>query len=235
MDLSFIILNYHSEKYLIKCLDSIREHVASLKYEIIIINNDAEELKGDFNNSSVSILNTFSNIGFSKACNLGSKIANGKILFFLNPDTELKNSKLTDFIFLLNNKDTGIVAPSLLTTTGKPQPWSCGRKITPLRTAFENLFGKSDVSFSKKSSIESLAWVSGAALLIRKDLFEKIGGFDENFFMYFEDVDLCQRVSSLGKKILLLTELIIIHHGGGSVDNKNQQKKTLLRLSGLLF
>ncbi len=225
MEISFIIPNYHSEKYLEKCLASIERNVSNINHEIIIVNNDASEIDLSFENSSVHILNTFSNLGFSKACNLGAKIAKGKILFFLNPDTEIMDAKLLEFLFLLNKKEVGIIAPSLVLTSGQLQPWSGGENISPLSTIFQNIFHKNFAPFPKKDAIVSLAWVSGAALLIRKNLFEKVGGFDENFFMYFEDVDLCKRMRKLGKKVLLLSQPNVLHYGGSSINNNKTQKQ----------
>jgi len=224
MDLSFIILNYHSEQYLNKCISSIKQNITGFKYEIIVVNNNSETISLASNDSFLKILDTFSNIGFSKGCNLGAKTATGKILFFLNPDTKLLDAKLGNFLSLLDKENIGIIAPSLITEKGTFQSWSGGKKITPLKTILKNLFFKKDSSFSKNTSDIELDWTSGAALLIKKDLFEKINGFDENFFMYFEDVDLCQRVRKLGKKVLLLSQTLVLHYGGKSTENNQLQK-----------
>ena len=226
MDFSFIILNYQSEEYLAKCLATLKPKIADLKAEIILVNNDTGELATEkFSDLKVTTINNFSNLGFAKGCNLGAKKASGDILFFLNPDTELLSASLADCVSLFNEKNTGILAPTLLDANGNPQAWSCGKKITPLGTIFSNLFKKKLFSASKLSSAANLAWVSGAAFLIKKDLFEKIGGFDENFFMYFEDVDLCLRVRQLKKEILRLDQFQVSHYGGGSIENQAQQKK----------
>jgi N-acetylglucosaminyl-diphospho-decaprenol L-rhamnosyltransferase len=225
MDLSFIILNYHSEKYLTACISSLEKNALGFKYEIIIINNNLEKLELAFTNQSIQILNTFSNPGFAKGCNLGASIATGKILFFLNPDTKILDDKLNTILPLLADATLGIVAPTLLTKTGKPQPWRAGAEITPLQTVLQNILFKKKFPLSQKTPAAKLAWVSGAAMLIKKDFFEKIGGFDENFFMYFEDVDLCKRVRQFGKKIVLCSEPKVLHYGGGSIENNQLQKK----------
>ena len=82
MDLSFIILNYRSEKHLVKCLASLERKTIGLKTEIILVNNDPEELNTKNSNFPLTVLNNFSNLGFAKGCNLGAKKASGKILFF---------------------------------------------------------------------------------------------------------------------------------------------------------
>ncbi len=235
MDLSFIILNYHSEKYLPRCISSLEKNAAGFKYEIILVNNNPEELELAFTSPFIQILNTFSNIGFARGCNLGASIATGKILFFLNPDTQLLGSTLATKLSLFDNEAIGIIAPSLLTETGLPQPWRAGQAITPFSTILQNLCLKKNSLFTPKNPTTELAWVSGAALLIKKDLFEKIGGFDEKFFMYFEDVDLCRRISQLGKKIILLTEPKVLHYGGGSAENNQLQKQHYYRSQAYYF
>jgi GT2 family glycosyltransferase len=235
MDLSFIILNYHSEQYLDKCISSIKKNITGFKYEIIIVNNNSKPIDFASENSVLKILNTFSNIGFSKGCNLGAKAASGKILFFLNPDAELLDNKLEEFLPMLDKENVGIIAPSLVTEKGNFQPWSGGRKITPLKTILKNLFLKKESFFSRKAPVIELDWISGAALLIKKELFEKIKGFDENFFMYFEDVDLCQRVRKLGKKVLLLSQPAVLHYGGKSAENNQAQKELYYKSQDYYF
>ncbi|NTV41522.1 MAG: glycosyltransferase, partial [Candidatus Moranbacteria bacterium] len=139
MDISFIILNYRSEKYLKNCLLSIEKNFLKLDYEVIIVNNDPEKINNLSRYHNIQILDVLSNIGFAKGCNIGATKAKGKILFFLNPDTELKDNNLRKFLFLLKQKDVGAVAPSLLLSSGEPQPWSCGKKITPFKTLFKNI------------------------------------------------------------------------------------------------
>jgi len=225
MDLSFIILNYHSEKYLTACISSLEKNATGFKYEIILVNNNPKKLELAFTKPFIQILNTFSNIGFAKGCNLGASIATGKILFFLNPDTQLLADTLVSHLSLFTNEKIGVIAPTLLTATRQPQSWRAGQAITPFNTILQKLCLKKNSLLTLKNQATELAWVSGAALLIKKDLFEKIGGFDEKFFMYFEDVDLCRRINQLGKKIILLTEPKVLHYGGGSAENTQIQKE----------
>ena len=225
MDISFIILNYQSEQYLKKCILSIKKNFSDVRHELIIVNNDTQALQVDFCKTNDQILNNYSNLGFSSACNLGAKKANGKILFFLNPDTEILDNKLTASLSFLEKESIGIIAPLLITADGRPQPWSGGKMITPLNTLAHNLTKKRHFLNSDNSSIKRLEWVSGAAFLIRKELFEKVGGFDENFFMYFEDVDFCKRVRELKKEIILFPQSVVLHHGGGSIKSIQTQKQ----------
>lgn len=224
MDISFIILNYKSEHYLANCIASIEKHASNLKREIIVVNNDAKKLQNDWYAETIQIINNKKNEGFSIACNKGAEIASGDVLFFLNPDTEIKIGNISQLITKLENNSTGIVAPQLLLPNGEVQPWSTGDEINLCNVLKNNIsvFGKLQKNIDK--TLTEVAWVSGAAFAIKKSTFEKVCGFDENFFMYFEDVDLCKRVAELGKKTLLLRDVKVLHIGGQSFSNTKRQK-----------
>jgi GT2 family glycosyltransferase len=232
MDISFIIVNYESRQFLERCLASIRNHTPAATCEIILINNDALPLE---NLPDVKIIEAGSNGGFAKACNAGGREARGEFLFFLNPDTEILDFSFDSIAQALRNPAIGIAAPRLLTSSGAVQPWSIGYAITLLDT-LRNNFGyiKSRRLWSETASGE-VAWTSGAALAISKKLFAQCGGFDENFFMYFEDVDLCLRVQLSGKKIMLLPDIRIMHIGGQSVLDVKKQKQDYYRSQDYYF
>lgn len=216
MDISFIIVNYGSAKFLKPCLTSLTKNAPSAPWEAIIVNNDSEPLEDFFYLGNIRVIENGNNDGFAKACNLGSNIAKGRILFFLNPDTEVRTSNIDLLVEKLNDPSVGIAAPKLLLPSGDIQPWSNGKRITPFSIILGNLF--------KIDDLHEIDWASGAALAITKDLFMKIGGFDEVFFMYFEDVDLCKRVSRSGKRIVLVPEVEVVHIGGQSSNDQKKQK-----------
>lgn len=225
MDISFIIVNYKSRQYLKDCIDSLRAKISDLDWEVIVVNNDDKDLtlRPEFENTH--ILNHCANDGFAKACNLGASKAQGDILFFLNPDTRILTDNFAEIkkCFLLR-KDVGIIAPRLLTENRKSQRWSAGFEIN-LWNILKNNFGLiTDKNLWNVSTETQASWVSGAAMAIRSSLFKNISGFDENFFMYFEDADLCKKVSSAGKIILILPEIQVLHLGGRSTSDENQQK-----------
>ncbi len=224
MDLSFIIVNYQSEKYLLKCLSSIKEKVLDVNYETIVVNNGIYDLEVSLP-SEVEIVNMKKNIGYGAGCNAGAKIAKGDILCFLNPDTEILSNNMGDILKKFsNNKQLGVIGPKLLRENGKTQWWCAGKEFTFWRLIKNNL-GLIDSKKIWESEKEILAdWVSGAALFIQKEIFEKIRGFDENFFMYFEDEDLCRRIRILGYKVLYYPNFIIYHAGGKSRKNIFKQK-----------
>ncbi|MDD5397171.1 MAG: glycosyltransferase family 2 protein [Candidatus Moranbacteria bacterium] len=226
MEISFVIVNYQSRDFLQKCLASLRPCLKKKSAEVIIVNNDDAILDYDlFVFPNLKIINNPKNDGFAKACNLGAKAAKGKYLFFLNPDTELKFSNIDEFVLNFNDSNVGMLAPGLLTSEGVPQPWSAGCNIN-LWDILKNNFGHiaSQKIWSSNSASEA-DWVSGAAFVISKKLFDSCHGFDENFFMYFEDIDLCKRVQQKNKIILRIPQFSVLHHGGQSYTDKKEQKQ----------
>jgi N-acetylglucosaminyl-diphospho-decaprenol L-rhamnosyltransferase len=231
VEISFIIVNYQSEKYLQKCIFSIKEKVLGVDYEIIVVNNDSRGLENNLS-SGVRLINNGKNLGFGAACNVGARVAQGEMLCFLNPDTEITSNNTFQIIEKFQqDKNLGAVGPRLIIENGKTQWWCAGRDVSFWQLLKNNL----GIIESKKiweSEKELLAdWVSGAALFARKDIFEKIEGFDERFFMYAEDMDLCRRIRGSGYKVLYCPEFLILHKGGKSRDNIFKQKLQFFRSS----
>ncbi|EKE19477.1 MAG: hypothetical protein ACD_9C00001G0003 [uncultured bacterium] len=224
MDISFIILNYKSEHFLVKCIESIKKHTDS-SFEIIVVNNDTDPISTILPEENIIIVNNEANVGFSKACNIGADIAKGENFFFLNPDTEIKTGNISDLTSELKNSSVGIVAPQIILPSGEVQPWSVGHEITLWDIIKNNFNLIKSKQLWKKSSLTEVDWVSGAAFAITKKHFGELAGFDESFFMYFEDVDLCKRSRKIGKKILLFPSIRILHIGGQSSKCPLQQKK----------
>lgn len=196
---SFIIINYNTVELTSACLESIFKYCRAGDFEVILIDNnsagrDTEILNARFS-GRIKIIANKKNCGFAKANNQGAKKANGEYLFFLNSDTLLDADVLREIQFAFEEDERiGVVAPKLLLKNGTEQAYAYGLK-----------------KFSA-----DLAWVSGAALIIRKDIFFSVGGWDENFFMYFEDVDLCRSVIEKSYAIKRLDKISITHLRGGS-------------------
>lgn len=196
---SFIIINYNTAKLTIACLESIIKYCPTKEFEIILVDNNSSvsdlALFKDRFNGNIRIIANDKNWGFARANNQGAKFAQGDYLFFLNSDTIISQNILEPLREnLIRDSEVGIVAPRLILKNGKEQSYAYG--------------------LNKKT--DEIAWVSGAALAIRKKIFEKIGGWDEKFFMYFEDVDLCRRVTDEGHKITRNLKTEITHLVGGS-------------------
>ena len=224
MDISFIIINYRSKEFLECCIKSVFKHAQSFSFEIIVVNNDENPLEKPSGLGSVKVVEHNKNKGFAQAANLGAKKASGKILFFLNADTEILTTNIHDVLDAFNNQSAGAIAPKLVLPNGSPQPWSVGYEITLWDIIKNNLGCIKSKRVWLQNKTGAIDWASGAALAVSREIFEKCNGFDEKFFMYFEDVDLCKRIRKIGKKIISLPHVLVIHIGGQSKSSTKEQK-----------
>lgn len=233
MDISIIIVNYKSEEKALSCVESIKaSDMAGLSYEIIVVDNasgdeGAETIKEKF--SDVILIKSEKNLGMGGGNNSGIKKAKGDYALILNPDIFVNRGaikKLYDYI--KKDKSIGLLAPKLLNPDGSLQ-YSCFRDFnffTPVlrRTFLGKIFTSSVDKFLMKDfghdEIKEVDWVMGSCFIIKKELMDELGGFDERFFMYFEDTDLCRRVHQTGCKVVYNPEAVVIHdHARASADN----------------
>jgi N-acetylglucosaminyl-diphospho-decaprenol L-rhamnosyltransferase len=223
--LSIIVVNYKSEKYLAKCISSIKEKILDVDYKIIVVNNDENKALEASLPKDITLISIGENIGFGAACNLGARSARGEILCFLNPDTEVISENIQKLLskFEKDNK-LAIIGSRLVDEKNNTREWIAGEEITVWSTLFNNLGHKRDKKIWESAVLAECSWVSGAAMFIKKDIFQKLGGFDEKFFMYFEDVDLCRRARRLGLKVLYFPEFVAKHFSGKSFFDKKEQK-----------
>lgn len=226
---SIVIVNYKSEHILNRCLASIYKKLGEKNnFEIIIVNNDIKERLGLIQEAfpETKILNMDKNYGFGAGNNIGAKIAQGEFILFLNPDTEIISDNIAD-VFSLFSRDSeiGIIGGGLVNFQDKIQEWSAGFETNLIELV------KNKLGFSKSKKIwqseknQLVDWVSGAVFFIKKEIFEKVGGFDEDFFMYFEDMDLCKRVRNAGKKILFYPAFCVKHKSGESYSQEEKKQK----------
>ena len=226
--LSVLIVNFASASHFENCIAAIyRKFGDFLSWEVIIINNDKEDIsKLPIDFSNVKILNSNGNVGFGSGINMGAKEACGEFLLTLNPDTEIISENVKDVLDEFSkDKKIGIISGRTISKKGTTEPWSVGKELTFFDLILNNTgFSRSQSIWNSSKKIEC-DWATGTALFIKKDLFDKIGGFDENFFMYFEDMDLCKRIRNLGEKVIFFPEFEIYHSGGKSYLNKTLQKR----------
>ncbi|MFA5163067.1 MAG: glycosyltransferase family 2 protein [Patescibacteria group bacterium] len=229
MDFSFIIINYRTLDLSRNCLDSLFNYLPNDKsWEIILIDNcsnddSAPRLKQKFQERLTFIQND-TNRGFAGANNQGAQIAKGKYLFFLNSDTEIKENILPPLKQLLESKtEIGVLAPKVLNPEGKWQFGACGRQQTLKNLFLQNT--KANWLRSKKADYWETDWVSGAALIIRRDVFMSIKGWDEKFFLYLEDTDLCLRTRKSGYLVVICPSASLIHYGGKSPARQRSRRR----------
>ncbi len=171
------------------------------------------------------------NTGFSEASNRGARMATGDILLFLNPDTEFLEGNFQKFLHVFEKESKSLVGLSLKTESGKTEAWSYGKAPTLLSLFTRKISGWKEFS----SETKRVDWVSGAALALRKETFEALGGFDEGFFLYYEDVDLCQRAQKKGFPVLSSSLLSFLHHRGQSHSSPSLMKEEYFRGQRLYF
>jgi O-antigen biosynthesis protein len=228
-DISIIIANYRSERYLKNNLVSVYGKIIPLaSCEIIVVNNDEKENLTEIKNNfpDIKIIDHRKNIGFGSANNLGAKMARGRYLFFLNPDSEIISDNIRQVIDEFeSNEKIGIIGSQLLEADGKIQKWSAGEEINFTSLVLNNIGLPRDKKIWKRKEKKAADWVSGTAMFARKEVFEKIGGFDGQFFMYFEDADLCRRIKKTGKSVIYFPAYKILHKSGRSYSSKKIQKK----------
>jgi GT2 family glycosyltransferase len=234
---------------LVNCLRSIDENRPRAEFEIIVVDNASTDGSVDTIKSSfpdVKIIANSENLGFSAANNRAVRIAKGQYLFLLNPDTIVYPNSLDTLItFLDDHSDVGACGPKFLGADGQVH-FSVGyvptfrallygrtflRSLGIFRRCHKELTAR-NLNFEKTAEVEQL---SGAALMIRRSVMEEIGSMDENFFMYYEDVDLCLRIRKAGLRIVFVPDSIITHIGGKSTEQVSARRRIMLYRSMFIF
>ncbi|OQY15587.1 MAG: hypothetical protein B6I32_06650 [Desulfobacterium sp. 4572_20] len=210
-DLSIIIVNYNTADMLVRCLHSIRSQSFNNPEVIVVDNasqdNSLEVIKGF--SAWIKVIANKRNLGFAKANNQALKISNGKYIYFLNPDTELKEGTFNAIIeFMKSNPEVGIAGTRIVNPDGSYQP-SIERHYPGERHSKGELSGlKGDI-----------AWVLGASMIARRIVLRDVGGFDERFFIYGDDLDICLSVRKAGWSIGYIPNAVVVHWGGASEQN----------------
>jgi GT2 family glycosyltransferase len=223
-DVSIIIVNFNNRAYLLRTLESLFQNPDVSHYEIIVVDNASEDdsleaLRREF--PAVKAIALLENSGYAKANNRGAEKASSRYLLFLNNDTEVPAGSVGKLLDIKrNHPEFGIVAPRIDNPDGSLQlSWGCDLH---LHTEFFLKFlaqkwSRWRFKTKKTEASKNVDWVSGACFVIDRSLYQEIGGFDEKFFLYVEDADLCRRVRQLGQKVHLTSEVRIVHHLGQSV------------------
>jgi len=208
VDLSIIIVNYNTRKFILQCLESI-EKCGKKETEVIVVDNASRDRSPDLiadNFPHVALIRNQRNVGFARANNQASRVSRGRYLYFLNPDTILRDGALEKPLeYMDKRKEVGLAGTRLLNPDGTVQP-SVGTRYPGGKHAKEELSGLNG----------DIAWVLGASMITRRRLFMELGGFDEKFFLYGEEQDLCLRIRKAGSIIGYVPEAVVIHWGGVS-------------------
>lgn len=262
------MVNYNTTDYLRDCLNSVEKYLDNISYEIIVVDNDSpdreiEKLPDEFKNVKFILRDT--NDGFGCGCNFGVGASKGKYLLFLNPDIKMfDNSILKLLKYLESNPDTGIVS-GLMVDENKSVIYSFNEYPSYVWEIYQllgfgydrkikQLVNKNEI---EKSIIFETDWFHGAIFMIRKDDFLKNGGFNENYFMYYEDVEICFDTKIKNhKKVVCIPSVKVFHHTQSSLDSESSDnififhihrgklifiknypvfKRSVLRLLGIVY
>lgn len=235
-DLSIVIVNFNTRKITHQCLESIFKSFRSYKsktapgFEIILIDNastkdDSAIYLAEYSkkHKNIVFVANSTNTGFGPANNQGVKLAKGKYVFLLNSDTLiLKDAIHKLFSFYRKNENTKqFVGPKLFNKDMTAQPSAAPFYTLPVIVGA--LFFRGDywgLTRNSPKETRQVGWVSGAAIMTKKEYFEKVGGFDETIFMYMEEVDLLYRAKKIGMKTFFYPKARIIHLGSASSNGK---------------
>jgi len=236
--ISVIIVNYRSWKHLTNCLNSLVSIVTdTFLMEVIVVDNFSNDglfKKYQQKYPTVNFIKNSGNNGFANGCNLGAKNGTGNYFLFLNPDTIVSENPISEMLNLAKKQyDFGIISCEQKNAKGSVE------KQVRMFPRLLLLFGfsraifmvmnrsKIEDKFHKSKKIIFPDWVSGSVIFIGKSWFEKVGGWNEDYWMYSEDIDLCKRISEIGGKIALTRASYIIHnHGGASRLNSKTSALT---------
>ncbi len=230
MQLSIIILNYNVRYFLEQCVLSVQSAIQNLDAEIIVVDNNSSDescqmIKERF--PSVILIENKENTGFPKGNNIGVEKAKGEYICILNPDTVVAEDTFEKILdFAKSKTDLGIIGCKLIDGTGNflpeskrgiPTPWVAFTKIFGLYKIFPSQsFGKYYASHLSENQTGKVEILVGAFMVLKKELYEEIGGFDERYFMYGEDIDFSYSVLQKGKSNYYFSETTVLHYKGES-------------------
>lgn len=219
IELSVIIVNYNGVKYLKQCLDSLFEKLQGIAFEIIIIDNNSADNSCDYilkNYPQVVLIPSKENLGFAKGNNQAVKQAKGKYLLLINNDTIVLDSIFPVLECLKKDESIGVIGINMLNPNKEYLP-AAGNFPNSL-----NMFQlKKLLDLGKEFKIGQFSkngyevdWLGGSFLLLSKKVYQKINGFDEDYFMYVEDVDFCKKIADLKLKRIFMPTVSYVHFVG---------------------
>ncbi|MGB2868995.1 MAG: glycosyltransferase [Bacteroidota bacterium] len=236
LDLSIIIVNYNVREFLHHALVSLQKALKGLQAEIFVVDNASDDgsvemIRRRF--PKIHLIANKENLGFAKANNLALRQARGEYILLINPDTVVEENTLRAVVgFLRDNADVGLAGCKILSPDGSfqsacrrsfPTPWVAFTKITGLSRLFpgSSLFGRYNLTYKNVDESYEVDAVSGSFMMVRRKVYETVGGLDEDFFMYGEDLDWCYRIQRAGWRIYYVHSTQIIHYKGESTKRSN--------------
>lgn len=245
-EVSIVIVNYKTPELVVNCVKSLERFVTATSFEVIVVDNDSTKESVDLMKQycpRITIIANPQNSGFGEGNNIGYRHAKGNLLFLLNSDTVLREDTVTPLVKFLNeHPEAAMVGPTVFLPNGLRQSQICGNNPT-LRRLFNDALLLSlllpSFSFfqgihrdSISQKVTRVTWISGVCMLIRKEAYRKVNGFNPEFFLYSEDIDLCLRVNRDCGDIYHLNDYGIIHHHGASSKTEEAKLQNSLLQQG---
>lgn len=239
VDLSIIIVNFNVKEFLQNLLGSIQKSCGNITTEVIVIDNASDDGSVEILREKfpwVKLIANKKNLGFGRANNLGLEISQGKYILLINPDTIVQEDTFQKLIaFFERTPDAGLLGCKVLNSDGTlqlacrrgfPGPWTSFTKVTGLSRLFpkSRLFARYNLTYLDENETYEVDAISGAFMMMKREVYETIGGFDSQFFMYGEDLDLCYRVQKAGYKVYYVHETQIIHYKGESTKRSSMDE-----------
>lgn len=239
-ELSVILVSFNDWIHLEKCLQSLLAVAPEKNLEVVVVDNNSSDgspglVKDRF--PEVKLIRNEKNLGFARACNLGIQASAGEFVLFLNNDTIVNVQVLSVLLEKIReNPLIGAVGPALLSGQ-KTYQVSFGKKVDFfsefIQKGFFNLYNAKKLRSDSKA--RDVGWLSAACLLARRKALEEAGCFDENYFLYFEDIDLCYKIKQSGWILRFLPQAHIIHFGGTSTSAVKISSRYHYRKSQIYF
>src|SRR3989338_1730679 len=230
-DIQIQIVNYKYKKYLFECLESVSKDLAgvSFSYHIAVLDNasgdDLSDILTQFPSlKSVEVVQGVENKGFGAGNNLLAERANAEYLLLLNPDTKIiEPNTVVRMLEQIKSLHADVYGPRLIAEGNTTQWWDHG-ELYGFKAWIANLAASSH--WEEQTKPVSAAWVSGAVFLLKKETYDSVGGFDENFFIYKEEEDLCYMLRKNGACIIYDPTVTIFHRGGVSARKEDHMQKS---------
>jgi N-acetylglucosaminyl-diphospho-decaprenol L-rhamnosyltransferase len=250
MDVSILIISYNTRELTLACLASVYAQTRDVEFEILVVDNESKDGSADAIASAyphVRLIRPGANLGFAGGNNLAAKSAAGEFLLLLNPDTVILDGAIQKAVaFARSNPRAGIVGGrtyfgdmTLNPTSvhGRPTAWSLLCMGMGLSTLFRQtrLFDPESLGRWPRDSHREVDVVTGCFCLVRRDLWQTLGGYDESFFMYGEDTDLSIRAWEVGSACMVCPDAKLIHYGGQSEKVRSDKMIRLFRAKAQLF
>lgn len=231
MDISICIVNWNVKALLRQCLESIPAGVRGLTYEVIVVDNASTDgsaaLAHEF--PYVRWVQNRENVGFTRANNQALALSRGRYICFLNPDTVVHPDALTTLVRYMDaHPDVGITGPQLRYPDGSlqpsryrfPSPLTALMESTPLAWVWPtNPWNRRyHCEDCPPDRVHDVDWLNGACLVVRREVIEQVGAFDEQFFMYSEELDLCRRAKDAGWRVVYVPQAQVLHYEGKSSE-----------------